>query len=115
RQADEAWIRERTGLVLDPYFSATKLRWWLQREPAWRARAAAGELACGTIDSFLIWRLTAGRVHATDRTNASRTLLLNLHSSAWDEDLCRYFDVPTPLLPEVRPSAGDFGATAGLA
>jgi glycerol kinase len=113
-QADEPWLYERTGLVLDPYFSATKLRWLLEQEPALRPRAEAGELACGTVDSWLIWRLTGGRVHATDVTNASRTLLLDLRKVAWDEELCRYFGVPRALLPEVRPSAGDFGTTAGL-
>jgi glycerol kinase len=111
--ADEPMIRERTGLVLDPYFSATKLRWLLEQDPAVRAAAAAGRLACGTVDSFLIWRLTAGRVHATDRTNASRTLLLGLKSAAWDADLCRYFSVPEAILPEVRPSAADYGVTNG--
>ncbi len=114
RRADEPWIAERTGLVLDPYFSATKVRWLLAQDAALRARAATGELACGTIDSYLLWRLTSGRVHATDATNASRTLLLNLRTGAWDEELCRYFDVPAALLPEVRPSAADFGATHGL-
>jgi glycerol kinase len=114
RAADEPWLRERTGLVLDPYFSATKLRWLLRQDGAWREGAEAGRLACGTIDTFLLWRLTGGRVHATDRTNASRTLLLDLRTAAWDEELCRYFEVPAALLPEVRPSAADFGATAGL-
>jgi glycerol kinase len=115
RHADEAWIFERTGLVLDPYFSATKIRWLLENEPGLRRRADAGELAFGTIDSFLIARLTGLRVHATDVSNASRTLLLNLRTAAWDEELCRFFAVPPGLLPEVRPSAADFGATAGLA
>ncbi len=114
RHADEPWLQERTGLVLDPYFSATKLRWLLRQDASWRHRAEAGELACGTIDAFLTWRLTGGRLHATDRSNASRTLLLNLHTAAWDEELCKYFEVPAALLPEVRPSAGDFGTTAGL-
>jgi glycerol kinase len=113
-QADEAWISTRTGLVLDPYFSATKVRWLLEHAPEVRTRAEAGHLAWGTIDSFLIWRLTGGKVHATDMTNASRTLLLNLQTAAWDEDLCRYFHVPRALLPEVRPSAADFGVTKGL-
>jgi glycerol kinase len=112
RQADEPWVAERTGLVIDPYFSATKLRWLLDQDASLRARA--GRLAGGTIDSFLIWRLTGGRVHATDATNASRTLLLNIRTGAWDDELCRYFDVPAALLPEVRPSAADFGATHGL-
>lgn len=114
RQSDEAWLRERTGLVLDPYFSATKLCWLLDQSAELRRRAEAGELACGTIDSFLIDRLTGGRVHATDVTNASRTLLLNLRTAGWDEELCRYFRIPRPLLPEVRPSAADFGTTFGL-
>jgi glycerol kinase len=113
-QADEPWLRERTGLVLDPYFSATKVRWLLEQGQAWRAQAESGALAFGTVDSFLIWRLTGGRVHATDQTNASRTLLLNLQTAAWDPELCRYFGVPEALLPEVRPSAADFGVTAGL-
>src|SRR5437870_3268331 len=114
-QADEPWLTARTGLVLDPYFSATKIRWLLEQKAELRARAETGKLAWGTIDSFLIWRLTAGKVHATDVTNASRTLLLNLKTVAWDEELCRYFGVPSSLLAEVRPSAGDFGMTAGLA
>jgi glycerol kinase len=113
-QGDEPWLYQRTGLILDPYFSATKFRWLLDHDPTLRARAEAGRTAAGTIDSFLIWRLTGGKVHATDVTNASRTLLLNLHSAAWDEELCRYFAVPRALLPEVRPSAADFGRTAGL-
>ncbi|HXG09790.1 MAG TPA: glycerol kinase GlpK [Gemmataceae bacterium] len=113
-QSDEAWLYQRTGLVLDPYFSATKLRWMLEHNAEWRGPAEAGRLACGTIDSWLIWRLTGGRVHATDRTNASRTLLLNLQTAAWDDELCRYFSVPRALLPDVRPSAADFGTTAGL-
>jgi len=114
RQADEPSIYQRTGLVLDPYFSATKIRWLLRQDASWRTRADAGQLACGTVDSFLIWHLTGGRVHATDRTNASRTLLLDLRSAAWSDELCRYFEVPPCLLPEVRPSAGDFGVTGGL-
>ena len=114
RRSDEPWIRERTGLVLDPYFSATKLHWLLEADPALRAAAVAGRLAAGTVDSFLLWRLTGGRVHATDRTNASRTLLLDLRSASWDEELCRYFGVPRAILPEVRPSVADFGVTHGL-
>jgi glycerol kinase len=113
-QCDAAWLAEQTGLVLDPYFSATKIRWLLEHDPGLRARAAAGELACGTIDSFLLWRLTSGHVHATDVTNASRTLLLNLRTGAWSEELCRYFDVPRALLPEVRPSSADFGTVSGV-
>jgi glycerol kinase len=113
-QADEAWLYERTGLVLDPYFSATKIRWLLEQSPELRQRAEAGRLAGGTIDSWLIGRLTGGKVHATDVSNASRTLLLNLHSASWDDELCRFFGVPRALLPEVRPSAADYGVTAGL-
>jgi glycerol kinase len=114
RQPEEEWLRQRSGLVLDPYFSATKLRWLLKEDASLRSRAEAGQLAAGTLDSFLLWRLTAGRVHATDRTNASRTLLFNIHSASWDEDLCRFFEVPSCLLPEVRASRADFGATAEL-
>ncbi len=91
-----------------------KLRWVLEQKPELRREADAGKLAGGTIDSFLIWRLTGGRVHATDVTNASRTLLLNLETAAWDDDLCKYFSIPRALLAEVRPSASDFGQTAGL-
>ncbi len=111
---DEPWIFQRTGLVLDPYFSATKMRWMLDQDAAHRAAAQTGRLAAGTIDSFLIWRLTGGHVFATDRTNASRTLLLDLRTAAWDEDLCRYFGIPIAMLPQIRPSAGDFGVTRGL-
>ncbi len=114
RQADEPWVMERTGLVIDPYFSATKLRWLLDQDAEVRRRAETGDLACGTIDSFLIWRLTGGKVHATDVSNASRTLLFNLRGAAWDDELCRYFGVPRALLPEARPSAADFGTTSGL-
>jgi glycerol kinase len=113
-QTDEAWLSARTGLVLDPYFSATKLHWQLEQAPALRARAESGRLAWGTVDSFLIWRLTGGKVHATDVTNASRTLLFNLQSAAWDDELCRYFAVPRALLANVRPSAADYGTTSGL-
>jgi glycerol kinase len=112
-QSDEPWLSERTGLVLDPYFSATKIRWLLDQDAGLRAQAAAGRLACGTIDSWLIWNLTGGRL-VTDVTNASRTLLLNIQTGQWDDELCRYFDVPRALLPEVKPSAADFGKTQGL-
>jgi glycerol kinase len=110
REGREAFVRERTGLLLDPYFSATKLAWKLERDGL-RARAEAGELCFGTIDSFLLWRLTGGALHATDATNASRTLLLDIHRAAWDDDLCRLFAVPQAMLPEVRDCAGDFGTT----
>jgi glycerol kinase len=113
-KSDEPWLTERTGLVFDPYFSGTKIKWLLDQETQRRTAATAGRIACGTIDSFLIWRLTGGKVHATDVTNASRTLLLNLHSTAWDDELCRYFDVPMSALPDVRASAADYGQTAGL-
>jgi glycerol kinase len=113
-QAEEAWLRERSGLILDPYFSASKLRWMLKEDATLRRRAEAGQLVGGTIDSFLLWRLTGGRVHATDRTNASRTLLFNLHSAAWDDELCRFFEVPRCLLPQIRASRDDFGQTAEL-
>jgi glycerol kinase len=107
----EPWIRERTGLVLDPYFSATKLAWLLEHVPELRRRAEAGDLAAGTIDSWLIWKLTGGRVHATDPTNASRTLLYAVDRLEWDDELLALFGVPRALLPEVRPSGGSFGET----
>ena len=107
----EPMVNEKTGLLLDPYFSATKLAWILDHVDGARERAAAGELAFGTIDTFLIWRLTGGAVHATDATNASRTLLFDIHAQAWDDALLRLFDVPREVLPEVRDSAADFGAT----
>ncbi|GAC1454462.1 MAG: glycerol kinase GlpK [Steroidobacteraceae bacterium] len=105
-------VRERTGLVLDPYFSGTKIAWLLDNVPGARARAERGELAFGTIDSFLVWRLTNGGVHASDATNASRTLLFNLHTQQWDEELLRLLRVPRALLPQVHDSSGDFGRTA---
>ncbi|MFM8497778.1 MAG: glycerol kinase GlpK [Planctomycetia bacterium] len=108
----EEEIRRRTGLVLDPYFSATKIVHLLEAIPGLRARCAAGEVLFGTVDSFLIWRLTGGRVHATDPTNASRTLLFDIDRQAWSDDLCAMFDIPPAILPEVRPSAGSFGTTA---
>ncbi len=103
-------VRRRTGLLLDPYFSATKIVHLLETVPGLRARCAAGEVLFGTVDTFLIWRLTGGRVHATDPTNASRTLLFDIDRQAWSDDLCTMFDVPRAILPEVRPSAGSFGA-----
>jgi glycerol kinase len=110
----EPLVRERTGLVLDAYFSGTKIRWLLENVKGARARAERGELAFGTIDSVLLWRLTGGEVHATDVTNASRTLLMNLATRAWDDEMLALFDVPRALLPEIRPSAGLFGTTRGL-
>jgi len=108
-QGLEPLVRERTGLVLDPYFSATKLRWLLDHVPGARERAARGELAFGTIDSWLLWKLTDGNVHATDASNASRTLLFDIHRGVWDDELLAAFDIPKGLLPEVKPSAGSFG------
>ena len=111
----EPMVAARTGLLLDPYFSGTKIAWLLDQVKGARARAERGELCFGTIDSFLIWRLTGGRVHATDATNASRTLLYNIHSGAWDDQLLALFDVPRAMLPEVKDCAADFGSTeAGL-
>jgi glycerol kinase len=103
-------VKESTGLVLDPYFSAGKVVWLLDHVEGARARAERGELAFGTIDSWLIWNLTGG-LHVTDVTNASRTLLFNIHKHCWDERLLEVFDIPLRLLPEVRPSSGDFGAS----
>jgi glycerol kinase len=107
----EPVFHQKTGLVLDPYFSGTKIKWILDHHPDLRARAEAGELAFGTVDSWLIFRLTGGQVHATDVTNASRTLLFNIHQLEWDEELLGYLGVPRAILPEVRPSAGSFGET----
>jgi glycerol kinase len=109
----EPLVRARTGLLLDPYFSATKLAWLLDR-PGIRARAERGELAFGTVDSFLLWRLTEGRVHATDAANASRTLLFDIHRQSWDDDLLALFGIPASLLPEVRDNSTIFGETTLL-
>ncbi|MBV1796056.1 glycerol kinase GlpK [Siccirubricoccus sp. G192] len=108
----EALLSARTGLLADPYFSATKLAWLLDHVPGARRRAERGELAFGTVDSFLLWRLTGGRVHATDATNAARTLLFDIRRGAWDPDLLRLFKIPAALLPEVRDCAAEFGETA---
>jgi glycerol kinase len=113
----ERFIRQRTGLVVDPYFSGTKIAWLLDNVPHARKRAAAGELAVGTIDSWLIWKLTGGAVHATEPTNASRTMLYRIDELGWDAELCAILGVPEALLPEVKPSGGLFGtsvAEAGL-
>ena len=107
----EGLIRARTGLVLDPYFSGTKLAWILDNVDGARARAEAGELAFGTVDSWLIWQLTGGRVHATDATNASRTMLYNIVEGQWDREICDLLNVPMGMLPEVRDCAGHFGVT----
>jgi glycerol kinase len=107
----EALIAERTGLLLDPYFSATKIAWILDNIHGARERANKGELAFGTVDTWLLWKLTGGRSHATDATNASRTLLFDIHRQCWDEELLGLFDIPLALMPEVRDSASAFGTT----
>jgi glycerol kinase len=112
--ADQPMLTAKTGLVLDPYFSGTKLLWMLENHADLRPQAEAGTLACGTIDSFVIGRLTGGAAHVTDATNASRTLLFNIHTMQWDDELLRYFGVPRAMLPEVKPSAAEFGTTKGL-
>ncbi len=104
-------IKGKTGLLLDPYFSATKLKWILDNVEGARDRAKAGELCFGTIDAWLIWNLTGGKVHATDYSNASRTMLFNIHSLEWDEELLALFDIPKEMLPRVMPSSGIFGYT----
>jgi glycerol kinase len=108
----EDLIRARTGLLADPYFSATKLAWILDHVSGARARAERGDLAFGTIDSFLLWHLTGGKVHATDATNAARTMLFDIHRLCWDEDLLRLFEIPNALLPEVHDSSFVYGVTA---
>ena len=110
----EPMVQARTGLLLDPYFSATKLAWLLDGVDGARAAAERGQLAAGTIDSFLLWRLTGGAVHATDATNASRTALFDIRAGAWDEELLRLFRVPAAVLPEVRDNAGVLGTAFGL-
>jgi glycerol kinase len=114
RRGVEPLVRRRTGLVLDPYFSGTKIRWLLDHVPGARRRAAAGRLAFGTVDAWLLWRLSGGRVHATDYTNASRTLLFNIATRQWDRDLLRLFGVPSSLLPSAHPSAHRFGQTSRI-
>ena len=108
----ETLVSKRAGLLLDPYFSATKIAWILDNVPGARAEAERGDLAFGTVDSFLVWRLTNGKVHVTDATNASRTLLFNIHSGAWDDDLLALFRVPRSMLPEVKDCAAEFGEAA---
>jgi glycerol kinase len=111
REGHETMVQDRTGLLIDSYFSATKIAWLLEKVDGLRTRAERGDLAFGTIDSFLLWRLTGGRVHATDATNAARTMLFNIHRQTWDDDLLELFGVPASLLPEVRDSNAEFGAT----
>jgi glycerol kinase len=107
----EALFRRKTGLVLDAYFSGTKVRWILDQDPELQRRAEGGELLFGTVDSWLLWKLTGGQVHATEPTNASRTLLYDIHERRWDESLLEILRIPAAMLPEVRPSAGAFGET----
>lgn len=111
KQGLEAEVSKKTGLLLDPYFSGTKAAWILDNVPGARARAERGELAFGTVDSFLLWHLSGGKVHATDATNASRTLLFNIHTGAWDDDLLKLLAIPRSVLPEVKDCAADFGST----
>jgi glycerol kinase len=108
----ERWLQAKTGLLLDPYFSATKIAWILDHVVGARARSERGELAFGTIDSWLLWKLSGGRLHLTDASNASRTLLYNLHTGDWDPQLLEFFGVPAALLPEVRDCAADYGTSA---
>jgi len=108
----EETVRKATGLTLDPYFSGTKLAWMLEQDTPLRRRAEGGELAAGTVDSWLIWQLTGGRRHVTDYTNACRTLLFNLHTLRWDDSLLGLFGVPAAVLPEVLPSSAEFGETS---
>lgn len=110
-QNEEQDVIDKTGLRLDPYFSATKIAWILDNIDGVRQRAEAGELAFGTVDSFILWRLTGGKVHATDATNASRTALFNIHTQRWDPQLLKLFNIPESLLPEVKDSASDYGVT----
>ena len=113
-QGKEPWIQEKTGLVLDAYFSGTKAQWLLDHTRGARERAEKGDLCFGTIDSALLFKLTGGAVHRTDVTNASRTLLMDLDRRDWDDELLKLFDVPKAMLPEIRPSAGIFGETKGV-
>jgi glycerol kinase len=108
----ETLVGALTGLLIDPYFSATKIGWMLENIPGARARAEKGELAFGTVDTFLLWRLTGGRAHATDATNASRTLLFDIHKGEWDDELLAIFGVPRAILPQVKNTGDDFGAAA---
>lgn len=109
----EQMIREKTGLLIDPYFSATKVKWILEHVEGAKEKAERGELLFGTVDSFLVYKLTGGKVHATDYSNASRTLLYNIYDLDWDDELLALFHIPRSMMPEVRPSGGDFGVTEG--
>src|SRR6201992_3203006 len=110
-EGHEPTVSAKTGLIIDPYFSGTKVAWILDDVPGARARAERGELMVGTVDCYLLWRLTGGKVHATDATNASRTLLFNIHTGAWDDDLLKLLGVPRAMLPEVKDSSHRFGET----
>ncbi|HEY8272357.1 MAG TPA: glycerol kinase GlpK [Pseudobdellovibrionaceae bacterium] len=114
RNNKEKMVNKKTGLVMDPYFSATKIQWILKSVSGAKERARRGELAAGTIDSFLLWRLTGGTSHKTDVSNASRTMLMNIHTGTWDEELLKLFEVPAALLPEIASSSGEFGKTKDL-
>ncbi|MBP7482393.1 MAG: glycerol kinase GlpK [Lacunisphaera sp.] len=114
RRGLEPLFRQKTGLLLDPYFSGTKLAWLLDHVPGARRRAEKGELAFGTVDTWLLWQLTGGRVHATDVSNASRTLLLNLRTAGWDDELLKILRIPREVLPEVRASSGIFGEVSAV-
>lgn len=114
RNKRQNMIRNKTGLVIDPYFSATKIQWLLKNVPGASQKAKNGQLKTGTMDTFLLWRLTSGESHATDVSNASRTMLMNIHKSEWDRDLLKLFGIPADILPEIRPSSGFFGKTRGL-
>ena len=107
----EEMIKNKTGLLIDPYFSATKLHWILENIPEAKEKARQGDLRFGTIDTWLIWKLTGGKIHATDYSNAARTMLFNIHTLDWDEELLNLFDIPRSMLPEVKPSSGIFGYT----
>lgn len=111
KSGHETTVQAKTGLLIDSYFSATKIHWLLENIPEARKRAEKGELLFGTVDTYLIWKLTAGRVHATDATNASRTLLFNIHTQQWDDELLNLFNIPVSLLPIVKNSSDDFGVT----
>lgn len=111
RQGREPFLHERTGLVADAYFSATKIRWLLDRLPEAERRARSGEVVFGTVDSWLMYKLSGHRLHVTDPSNASRTMLVNIHTGSWDQDLLRLFDIPAEMLPEIRPSSAIYGET----
>jgi len=113
QQGKSELIQEKTGLIIDSYFSATKVRWILEKVEGAKQKAQNGELAFGTVDSWLIWNLTGGKVHVTDVSNASRTMIYNIHTLSWDDDLLQLFDIPKSMLPEVKSSSEMYGATAG--